>query len=442
MATPLQKEMKTLLIEMDALSSRYEGEIMPEAEAKSFKDKLARAEEIKGQIDQSSKAEALKAWANAPDGQSAVMAGFSRPAMPDEGNISAEQLKSQSQGAYKDAFVKYLRAAAKGQNPDQPAMKVLQEGIDNSGGFFVPPEYRTELIKKMATLTAVRPNAFTFTTGSELVKFPRVKYTTDQKYTSGVRFAWTAEAPAAAIGEATNPIAGTINIPIHTATAAVYVTRALMEDASFDILGYVTELIGEAYALGEEDAFLNGTGAGSPDGILNDANVAIASGTTDGMYIKTGGTYVNWGSTVNTTSAGVTTGLVGLEAALPPQYEANAKFLANKATYAAYRGLTSTTGVPLWNANDAWPNFANGMAAHLLGYPILKSQFMPDIAASAYPMLFGDFKGYFIADRVGLSIEVLREIVALQDMVVIYARKRLGGQLVKPWMLKAMYCSN
>ena len=31
MATPLQKEMKTLLIEMDALSSRFEGEIMPEA---------------------------------------------------------------------------------------------------------------------------------------------------------------------------------------------------------------------------------------------------------------------------------------------------------------------------------------------------------------------------------------------------------------------------
>ena len=441
MATPLQKEMKTLLIEMDALSSRFEGEIMPEAEAKTFKDKLARAEEIKGQIDQASKAEALKAWANAPDGQSAVMAGFSRPAMPDEGNIAPEQQAAQAKGAYKDAFVKYLRAAAKGQNPDQPAMKILQEGIDNSGGFYVPPEYRSDLVKKMATLTAVRPNAFTFTTGSDLVKFPRVKYTADQKYTSGVRFAWTAEAPAAAISEATNPVAGTINIPIHTATAAVYVTRAMMEDSSFDILGFITDLIGEAYGLGEEDAFLNGTGAGSPDGILNDANISIASGTTDGMYIKTGGTYVNWGSTVNTTSAGVTTGLVGLEAALPPQYESGAKFLANKATYAAYRGLTSTTGVPLWNANDAWPNFANGMAARLLGYPILKSQFMPDIAASAYPMLFGDFKGYFIADRVGLSIEVLREIVALQDMVVIYARKRLGGQLVKPWMLKALYCS-
>src|ERR1035437_2190274 len=113
MANQLQKEMKTLLIEMEALSSRFEGEIMPEAEAKTFKDKLARAEEIKGQIDQGSKAEALKGWANAPGGGSAVMAGFSRPAMPDEGNIAPEQLAQQAKGAYKDAFVKYLRATAK-----------------------------------------------------------------------------------------------------------------------------------------------------------------------------------------------------------------------------------------------------------------------------------------------------------------------------------------
>ena len=442
MATPLQKEMKTLLIEMDALSSRFEGEIMPEAEAKTFNEKLARAEALKGQIDQGSKAEALKAWANAPDGGSAVMAGFSRPAMPDEGNIPEENLQQQAKGVYKDAFVKYLRAAAKGYNPDPPAMKVLQEGIDISGGFFVPPEYRTELVKKMATLATVRPNAFTFTTGSDLVKFPKVTYTSDQKYTSGVRFAWTAEAPSSSISETTNPIAGTVNIPIHTATAAIYVTRALMEDAQFDILGYVTELIGEAYALGEEDEHINGVGAGAPQGILTDSNISIATGTGDGMKVNVGtSAVINWGTTIVSTSGGATQGIVGMEAALPPQYEANAKWLAAKGTYAAIRALTDTTGRPIWNPNDSYPNFANGQAANLLGYPILKSQFMPAIGAGLNCMLFGDFKGYFIADRVGLSIEVLREVAALRDMVVIYARKRTGGQLVKPWMMKALLCT-
>ena len=438
----LQKAMKGLLDELQELSTEYEGSVMPEAEAKTFKAKLEEAESIKTQIDQRSKAEAIKAWAEAPDGESAVKAGFSRPAMPDEGNIPEAQEQEIKKGAYKDAFVKYLRAAAKGQNPDAPAMKVLMEGIDTAGGFWVPPEYRTDLVKKMATLAAVRPNAFVFTTGTDLVKFPKVTYTDDQKYTSGVRFSWTAEAPSSSISETTNPIAGTVNIPIHTATAAIYMTRAMMEDGSFDILGYVTELIGEAYGLGEEDAHINGTGNGSPDGILNHASVSVANGTLDGMMIKSGGTYVNWGTTVATTSAGATTGVVGVEAALPPQYESGAKWLANKATYAAIRALTDTTGRPIWNPNDSYPNFANGMSANLLGYPLLKSQFMPAIASSAYPLLLGDLKGYFIADRVGLSIEVLREVAALRDMVVIYARKRTGGQLVKPWMLKVLECTS
>ena len=42
----------------------------------------------------------------------------------------------------------------------------------------------------------------------------------------------------------------------------------------------------------------------------------------------------------------------------------------------------------------------------------------------------------------GLSIEVLREVAALRDMVVVYARKRTGGQLVKDWMVKAMKSNN
>jgi HK97 family phage major capsid protein len=47
-------------------------------------------------------------------------------------------------------------------------------------------------------------------------------------------------------------------------------------------------------------------------------------------------------------------------------------------------------------------------------------------------------RAYYIADRVGLSIEVLREIKALRDEVVLYSRKRVGAQLVHDWRLKVM----
>jgi HK97 family phage major capsid protein len=53
-------------------------------------------------------------------------------------------------------------------------------------------------------------------------------------------------------------------------------------------------------------------------------------------------------------------------------------------------------------------------------------------------MAFGDMKGYYIADRVGLSIEVFREVFGLRDLVVMYARKRLGAALLQPWRLKLL----
>ena len=71
-------------------------------------------------------------------------------------------------------------------------------------------------------------------------------------------------------------------------------------------------------------------------------------------------------------------------------------------------------------------------------HPVRKSQFVADVAANTICLGFGDLNGYFIADRVGLSIEVLREVEIRREIVVIHMRKRLGGQLVRSWQFKAM----
>jgi HK97 family phage major capsid protein len=47
-------------------------------------------------------------------------------------------------------------------------------------------------------------------------------------------------------------------------------------------------------------------------------------------------------------------------------------------------------------------------------------------------------KGYYIADRIGLSVEVFRETLAARDQVLVYMRKRVGGQLVHYWRMKAL----
>lgn len=447
----IQDRFNAVMKELDALKQKET--ITPE-EGDAMKAKLAEAGALKSQIEDLQAVDALKAWQSASAG-SAVKAGFSGEALPDEGNIpgveadsagdlydvsplGAAKIKALKSTAYKDAFVDYIRSSFS-KSMKAGTMKILQEGIDQSGGFWVPPDMRPELIKKMATVTGVAANVNKFSVGSDLVSFPKVVYTTDNKYTSGVRFAWTAEAPSADISEATNPVAGRVNIPVHTATCAVIITRAMIEDAQFDILGFVTSLIGEAFGLGEDDAYINGTGVGSPQGILTHANSTVAHNFTTGvggMYVPSGiSGSVSWvGTAVGTPESGE--GFVGMENALPPQYEANAKWYAHKSTYAQARGLVDTTGRPFWG--ESWPSYTNGYQANILGYPVVRDQFVPVPAANSYSVIFGDLGAYYAPQRIGISIQVADQIRMLRDEVVLYARRRFGGQLVHDWRIKLM----
>jgi len=456
-------KLSELLRKADALKTVAEAKgAWAEEDWKLYEDTIAAAEREKQRTETERKAEALAEWMAKPDGQSIVKAGYAGEALPEEGHVEGitaqgyelyaysqmgeEKLKALKSGAYKDAFVGYIKNSAlhgaewrrylkDGESGN--AMKVLQEGIDTQGGFWVPPDIRAELVKKMAVMAVVRQNAYAFTTGSNLVTFPKVTYTTDNLYTSGVRFSWTDEAPSSDISEATNPVAGRVQIPVHTATAALIVTRATIEDGQFDILGYSSGLIGESFALGEEDAFWTGTGAGRPQGITVHANAATAS-SSGGMYVPSGtSAAVTWGGSVST-AFDTAYGLLGVEAVLPPQYESGAKWYFNKATKAKIRALQDANARPLWSTGDTYPSMANGYQATLLGYPFQSAQFIADVASNSLSVVFGDLQGYYIADRVGLSVEVFREIRGLKDEVVLYARKRVGGQLVHPWKVKLL----
>jgi HK97 family phage major capsid protein len=303
------------------------------------------------------------------------------------------------------------------------------------------------LVKKMAVMATVRPNARVYTTGTDHITFPSVNYngsTVDDAsanlFTSGVRFSWRgSNASTSDITESTNPIAGQINIPVHLATAAIIMTREQLEDNSFDILGYISELGSEAYALGEESAYTNGTGAGQPRGFLAHPSMGIAYSTYSvvagvtywGNQILSGTTTIAWG--------GTTTGVIGVEAQLPPQYETFAKWYANKTTFAALRSINAGTAtLPQWSLGDAYPNYSNGMSPSLLGYGLAKNQFMANPATANKYAALGDLKGYYIVDRVGLSVEVFREVYGLRDQVVVYMRKRTGGDLVHYWRMKVL----
>ena len=61
------------------------------------------------------------------------------------------------------------------------------------------------------------------------------------------------------------------------------------------------------------------------------------------------------------------------------------------------------------------PSADAAQPSRLLGYPVVESEDMPDIAADSLSIAFGDFRrGYLIVDRVG--IRVLRDPYSLQAL--------------------------
>ncbi|HEY9055568.1 MAG TPA: phage major capsid protein, partial [Aurantimonas sp.] len=102
-------------------------------------------------------------------------------------------------------------------------------------------------------------------------------------------------------------------------------------------------------------------------------------------------------------------------------YRQNASFVMNRRTQAAVRKLKDADGNYLWQ-----PPTGAGARATLMGFPMVEAEDMPDIAAGAKAIAFGDFgRFYLVVDRQG--VRVLRDPYSAKPYVLFYTTKRVGG---------------
>jgi len=147
----------------------------------------------------------------------------------------------------------------------------------------------------------------------------------------------------------------------------------------------------------EGAAFATGNGSSAPQGVVTGLD-----GTSSEIAPTTAETFAK---------ADVDK-LIG---ALPARFRRNAKFVANMVWYNAIRAFETTVNVgSLISTNPA--NYAGDFT--LAGYPAYESSDMdavlPNAAATAdnFGLLFGDFsQGYYIVDRVGLTVELVPHLL-------------------------------
>lgn len=419
---------------------------MPEDVAKKCQEIMGEADQLKAQAEMLKKLKEGKAYMEDPANPPKASASF-RAAAPGEGDFPIDGKAWQETEVntpfgkkivrfntplvvqhkeYAPAFEAYMRKGSfieLGSND----RKALSEGVDTAGGYLVPVDVQSELISKMASMAVIRSLARVISTSRDVVSFVRKTYTTNDIYTGPARITWTAETPSSgSVHRVTNQTFGQVDIPINTAMASQLVSNNLIEDSAFDVMSIVTQDLAEAFALGEDNVFINGTGANQPKGILTDIDTA-GKGPT-----KT----VSGGASTLTAD-----GLLSLWGSLPSQYHgANTRWVMALATLLAIKKLKDGSNRYLLDTLNTG-SLQSPVAQILVDRPVLLDEFMPAIAANAYPIIFGDFSGYMIADRVGLSVQILKERYAEENQTLVLGRKRVGGQVVEDYKIKVQKVS-
>lgn len=273
---------------------------------------------------------------------------------------------------------------------------VLSTTPDENGGYLVPVEYENKLVTALEAENVIRRLAKIITTRHERKIPVAVGHSTAQ---------WTAENEAYT---ESNPTFGQKQIDAYKLTDLCRVSVELLQDAEFDIEDYLRGEFARAFGIAEEQAFCVGTGSGQPTGIF----------TAHGGEV---------GVTTGNANAITADEVISLVYALKSPYRRNAKFLMNDFTVALLRKLKDGNGAYLWQ-----PSIQAGQPDKLLGYDLYTSPYVPTIGAGALTIAFGDFRNYWVADRMGKTVQRLNEVYSTNGQIGYVATERVDGKVILP----------
>lgn len=331
-------------------------------------------------------------------------------------HLSSDQVKLLKQQIFPYSTIKQMVKLGYEMSEIKATMVEAQGSL---GGYAVPMQRQDEIIARLPGMTAVRGNGATVINldtgnGVELLKYGTGG---NDQYMSAIRGQWGSETQTPT---SQNSNVGLVQVSADVYTYKVPMSQSLVEDAT-NLVNIVTDDITQTLALDEDDAFLVGDGVGKPLGIL--------PGGTNGLSLSE----VNSGSASTITSDG----LIDLRRAVPSQYrQMGATWIANDATW----GVIEKLKVDGSTGEYRFPDLMNSQT--LMRSATAESESMPDVAGSAYPMIYGNLSGYYIVERAGLTIQRFQDSNTGPNKVEFHVRRRVGGRVVKPWMLAVMTISS
>jgi len=324
--------------------------------------------------------------------------------------IAAAQLNSGERKLrdpeYSDAFAAHF---AKGS-----VNAALNKGADDEGGYLAPVEWDRTILDKLVEVSPMR----------QIAQVQNISTAGFKKLVNlrGTGSGWVGE--AAARPETATPEFGPLTFTPGELYANPAATQQLLDDAEVDLEAWLAAEVETEFAYQEGVAFVSGNGTNKPYGFLT-----YVTGAANAAVHPLGAIALKTAASATAVTADEIIDLVYL---LPQAMTQNARFVLNRSVQGTVRKLKDGQNNYLWQ-----PSFQLGQPAQLAGYPITEMAAMPNIAASAVPIAFGDFRrGYLIVDRMG--VRVLRDPYSNKPYVMFYTTKRVGGGVQDPQAIKAL----
>ena len=334
------------------------------------------------------------------------------PSLKDAGYVSPDSEKDER--AETKSFGDFLLAIRNGNvsrlHDVYGSVKAMGEQSGTTGGYLVPEEYVNQLMMVVQAAAVVRPLATVLPAGSNRGSVPALNHTTAptagkgySAFAGGVRAYWTGEAGTMT---STEPSFEEIEYNINDLGGYTEVSNNLIADSATAIERLLNVLFGRAIAAKEDYAFLRGTGAGEPLGILASPCAHAVTTNADNTWAMIDA--------------------LNMLAHFQPVSASNASI-----SWVMHRGM-----IPDFYANfDVsqsgvdWVQPREGLPMGLLGYPIRFSEHMP--APNTDDVLLGDFAAYLIFDRECLQIDFSEHAAFTSRKGTWRFVERLDGQ---PWL--------
>ena len=350
--------------------------------------------------DELQKADKLIEAMNVKDSEIRNLEAFAARKAEFENTPAIAEVKTSKQSR-SNVFSKYLRYGMqelsreeryllRGTNP--------QTTSDSAGGYTIPEGWTGELDWAKQFIGEVESVARVFSTATgNTLPIPKVNDT-------AVDAALQTEGSATTVADMTF---GNTDLSAYTYSTLVKVSKQLLQDEEVNLIGYLTELLGQRIARATNAALTTGDGSGKPNGIITAATV---------------------GKTAASATAITHEELIDLYYSVDPAYRMgnSCYYMMNDAVHAAVRKLGLTAAE---NFNPI--TFSNDGTMFILGKEVKINQDMASaISTGNKTILFGDFSGYAVRVAGGINVLRLDERYADELNVGFMAYKRVDGDLI------------